>query len=245
MLAGPAAEHHGHTLLARLLADWTGSSGCEPQPTYGGRMSGDTPSRQTALSPATVVVHAGRPPHEIDQPLSAPITMASTYVAGGDLEYGRYANPTWHAFEEALGALEGGRALAFSSGLAACADRARPRRPGRRGRRTAARLPRQHRPAGRPRGPRPPQGQPGRHLRHRRGDRGARRRRASSGSSRRPTRPSRSPTSNGSSPPATMPEPASSSTTPSPRLCCRSRWSWAPTSCCTRRPSSSPGTATW
>ncbi len=80
-------------------------------------MSGDTP----ALSPATVVVHAGRPPHEVDQPLNTPITMASTYVAGGDLEYGRYANPTWHAFEEALGALEGGRALAFSSGLAACA----------------------------------------------------------------------------------------------------------------------------
>ena len=78
-------------------------------------MSGDTP----ALSPATVVVHAGRPPHEADQPLNAPITMASTYVAGGDLEYGRYGNPTWSAFEEALGALEGGRALAFSSGLAA------------------------------------------------------------------------------------------------------------------------------
>ena len=78
-------------------------------------MSGDTP----ALSPATVVVHAGRPPHEVDQPLNAPITMASTYVAGGDLEYGRYGNPTWSAFEEALGALEGGRALAFSSGLAA------------------------------------------------------------------------------------------------------------------------------
>ena len=55
----------------------------------------------------------------MDQPLNAPITMASTYVAGGDLEYGRYANPTWSAFEEALGALEGGQALAFSSGLAA------------------------------------------------------------------------------------------------------------------------------
>ena len=47
--------------------------------------------------------------------------MASTYVAGGDLEYGRYGNPTWSAFEEALGALEGGRALAFASGLAAVA----------------------------------------------------------------------------------------------------------------------------
>jgi cystathionine gamma-synthase len=45
--------------------------------------------------------------------------MASTYVATGDVEYGRYGNPTWTAFEEALGALEGGRCLAFSSGLAA------------------------------------------------------------------------------------------------------------------------------
>jgi cystathionine gamma-synthase len=78
-------------------------------------MADDTP----ALSPSTVVVHAGRPPRRPDQPLNAPITMASTYVAGGDLEYGRYANPTWQGFEEALGALEGGRALAFSSGLAA------------------------------------------------------------------------------------------------------------------------------
>jgi cystathionine gamma-synthase len=73
------------------------------------------------LSPATVAVTAGRPPHEPDQPLNQPIVMASTYVAGGDLEYGRYGNPTWTAFEEALGALEGGRALAFSSGLAAVA----------------------------------------------------------------------------------------------------------------------------
>ncbi len=45
--------------------------------------------------------------------------MASTYVAGGDLEYGRYGNPTWAAFEEALGELEGGRCLTFASGLAA------------------------------------------------------------------------------------------------------------------------------
>ncbi|HEU4568828.1 MAG TPA: PLP-dependent aspartate aminotransferase family protein [Marmoricola sp.] len=71
--------------------------------------------------PATRAVHAGRPPHETDQPLNTPITMASTYVAGGALEYGRYANPTWTAFEEALGSLEGGRCLAFASGLAAVA----------------------------------------------------------------------------------------------------------------------------
>ncbi len=72
-------------------------------------------------SPATTAVTAGRPPHEPDQPLNHPITMASTYGATGDLEYGRYGNPTWAAFEEALGALEGGRCLAFSSGLATVA----------------------------------------------------------------------------------------------------------------------------
>ena len=71
------------------------------------------------LRPATRTVHAGRPPHDPDEPLSTPITMASTYVAGGDREYGRTGNPTWQAFEAALGDLEGGRALAFSSGLAA------------------------------------------------------------------------------------------------------------------------------
>jgi cystathionine gamma-synthase len=72
-------------------------------------------------SPATTAVKAGRPPREPDQPLNVPLTMASTYVATGDLEYGRYANPTWTAFEEALGQLEGGRCLSFASGLAAVA----------------------------------------------------------------------------------------------------------------------------
>jgi cystathionine gamma-synthase len=47
--------------------------------------------------------------------------MASTYVATGELEYGRYGNPTWTAFEEALGALEGGRCLSFASGLSTVA----------------------------------------------------------------------------------------------------------------------------
>jgi cystathionine gamma-synthase len=71
------------------------------------------------LSPATVAVTGGRPPHDPDAPLNVPISMASTYVAGGDLEYGRYGNPTWTAFEDVLGSLEGGRCLAFSSGMAA------------------------------------------------------------------------------------------------------------------------------
>jgi cystathionine gamma-synthase len=71
------------------------------------------------LSPATIIVKAGRPSPDPDSPLNTPITMASTYVAGGDLEYGRYGNPTWTAFEDALGQLEGGRALSFASGMAA------------------------------------------------------------------------------------------------------------------------------
>lgn len=71
------------------------------------------------LRPATLTVSAGRPPREPDAPLNPPITMAATYLATGDVEYGRYGNPTWTAFEETLGALEGGRTLAFASGMAA------------------------------------------------------------------------------------------------------------------------------
>ena len=73
-------------------------------------MTEDAPT----LKPSTVAVTAGRPEKQPDAPLNTPITMASTYVAGGDLEYGRYANPTWTAFEETLGALEGGRCLSFA-----------------------------------------------------------------------------------------------------------------------------------
>jgi cystathionine gamma-synthase len=73
------------------------------------------------LSPTTIAVQAGRPAALPDAPFNPPLVMASTYVAGGDLEYGRYGNPTWEAFEEALGALEGGRALSFASGMATVA----------------------------------------------------------------------------------------------------------------------------
>ena len=79
------------------------------------------PGRGSDRRPATVAVHAGRPARVPDAPFSEPVTFASTYVAGGDLEYGRYTNPTWTAFETALGELEGGRCLSFASGLAAVA----------------------------------------------------------------------------------------------------------------------------
>jgi cystathionine gamma-synthase len=77
--------------------------------------------QERAQSPETVVVKAGRPAHEPDAPLNPPVVLASTYVAGGPMEYGRYGNPTWTSFEEVLGALEGGQALAYASGLAAAA----------------------------------------------------------------------------------------------------------------------------
>jgi len=77
------------------------------------------PDSGPALRPSTIAVTAGRPGHDPDAPLNVPITMASTFVAGGDLEYGRYANPTWTALEDTLGALEGGRCLTFASGMAA------------------------------------------------------------------------------------------------------------------------------
>src|SRR3954447_5831009 len=83
------------------------------------------PEPDDALSPATLAVTAGRPEKAPNAPLSTPVVHSSTYVASpvapqpGDLGYGRWTNPTWQAFETALGALEGGDALLFASGMAA------------------------------------------------------------------------------------------------------------------------------
>ena len=66
-----------------------------------------TSTTPSGLRPGTQAVHAGRPARTADAPLNTPITMASTYVAGGDVEYGRYGNPTWTALEDELCALEG------------------------------------------------------------------------------------------------------------------------------------------
>ncbi|CAN5468303.1 PLP-dependent aspartate aminotransferase family protein [soil metagenome] len=69
--------------------------------------------------PATLAVEAGRPPHVPGQPLSVPPTFASVLRAPSGLEYGRYANESFTAVEQALGALDGGTAVAFASGMAA------------------------------------------------------------------------------------------------------------------------------
>lgn len=68
----------------------------------------------------TLAVTAGRD-HSPGAPFNIPPTFASTYRDGGTVGYGRWGNPSWTAFEEALGALEGGHALAFASGQAAIA----------------------------------------------------------------------------------------------------------------------------
>jgi len=72
------------------------------------------------LDPSTLAVTAGRGARRPGDPLSVPVVLASTYRAEGDgPPYGRDGNPTWTALEEAIGALEGGTAVVFSSGMAA------------------------------------------------------------------------------------------------------------------------------
>jgi len=68
--------------------------------------------------PETLAVTAGRA-EQPGGPLNVPPTFASTYRDGGVVGYGRWGNPTWSALEDALGVLEGGRALSFGSGQAA------------------------------------------------------------------------------------------------------------------------------
>ena len=70
------------------------------------------------MRPATIAAHAGRPEGP-GAALNAPIDLSSTYREGGRHVYGRDDNATWEAFEAGLGAMEGGAALAFGSGLAA------------------------------------------------------------------------------------------------------------------------------
>ncbi len=73
---------------------------------------------------ATRAVHAGLEPDPSYGGVVPAIHQASTYVQPSpgefveEYDYSRSANPTRSALERALGELEGGRALAFSSGMA-------------------------------------------------------------------------------------------------------------------------------
>lgn len=71
-------------------------------------------------------LHAGMPEHVNGGPFSQSPIFASTYHLAGDPAgvvdfYGRNSNPTWRALEEVMGAMEGGEAVIFPSGMAAVA----------------------------------------------------------------------------------------------------------------------------
>ncbi len=87
-----------------------------------------TPSDPAAPTPAgrrpqTTLIAAGRPSREAGTPLNFPLTLASSFLAEPGPEPRLYSRddgtPNWVALEEILGELEGGTAVAFSSGMAA------------------------------------------------------------------------------------------------------------------------------
>ena len=87
-----------------------------------------TSSPPDDLSPATLVVSAGRPARNQGASLNPPVVLSSTNVSQGvpgpgELLYGRMDTDAWHPFEEALGRLEGSAhpALVFGSGMASVA----------------------------------------------------------------------------------------------------------------------------
>jgi cystathionine gamma-synthase len=69
----------------------------------------------------TVAIAAGRPERVPGAPFNEPITLASALHADGATGYARDGLRSWAALEAAVGALDGGHAVAFSSGMAACA----------------------------------------------------------------------------------------------------------------------------
>jgi len=74
------------------------------------------------LQPETWVVVAGRPEAIPGALMNTPVIGVSTYELGTERIYSRNeATEGWEAFEAMLGGLEGGQAVAFSSGMAACA----------------------------------------------------------------------------------------------------------------------------
>jgi cystathionine gamma-synthase len=91
----------------------------------------DQPAAPAGLHPETAVICAGRPGHAAGGPLNVPVVLASNFNAGtmaapggehGSRAYSRTdATPTWEALEAAVGQVEGGDAVAFSSGMAAVA----------------------------------------------------------------------------------------------------------------------------
>lgn len=78
----------------------------------------DIPRAGGDLDPESVLIAAGRD-ESPGAALGAELVLSSTYRQDGPIAYGRFGNAGWTHFEDVLGALEGGRAVAFSSGIAA------------------------------------------------------------------------------------------------------------------------------
>jgi cystathionine gamma-synthase len=78
----------------------------------------DRASALSRLRPATRAVLGGRPSRP-GVALNQPPVFASAFAGDAGVGYARQSNPTWEAFESALGGLEGGTAVAFGSGMAA------------------------------------------------------------------------------------------------------------------------------
>jgi cystathionine gamma-synthase len=77
---------------------------------------------RTAVEPETWAVMGGRAAPSAGAPLNVPPVPASNFELGSERSYSRDdATPTWEAFEELLGGLEGGFAVAFASGMGAVA----------------------------------------------------------------------------------------------------------------------------
>lgn len=79
------------------------------------------------LAVETMAVHAGRPARVPGAPVNPPISLSSTYNAARegeevDYSYAREDHESGVAFETALGALEGGHALGFASGMGAISN---------------------------------------------------------------------------------------------------------------------------
>src|SRR4051812_35547614 len=73
------------------------------------------------MKPETWAIVGGRPERVPGAPLNTPLVPASNFVLGTERLYSRTeATETWEAFEVLLGGLEGGHAVSFSSGMAAC-----------------------------------------------------------------------------------------------------------------------------
>jgi cystathionine gamma-synthase len=78
--------------------------------------------RREDVTPETWAIVGGRPDGAPGTPLNTPLVAASSFILGTDRVYSRNeATETWEALEALVGGLEGGHAVAFASGMAACA----------------------------------------------------------------------------------------------------------------------------